>query len=285
MAVIAAAAILPDLAGLSGCTAPPARSSPAASPRAALRRAGSPPAVAPPARAAAPRWVPAPGTSWQWQLSTPVDTSVDAAVYDIDGADNPATVVRALHARGRRVICYVNVGAAENFRSDFSLFPPSVLGRTDGWPGERWLDVRRIGVLGPIMARRFDMCRAKGFDAVEADLVDGYTETTGFPLTGADQIAYDRLIAALVHARGMSVGLKNDLGQIPALLPYFDFAVNEQCAQYHECRLLLPFVRAGKAVLHVEYALPPERFCAETKALRFSSLRKHRDLGAWRRAC
>lgn len=282
MAVIAAAAIT---AGLAGCTAPPARSSPVASPRTALRRAGSPPAAAPPARAPARRWAPAPGTSWQWQLSTPVDTSVDAAVYDIDGADNPAAVVRALHARGRRVICYVNVGAAEDFRSDYPLFPRSVLGRADGWPGERWLDIRRIGVLRPIMAKRFDLCRAKGFDAVEADLVDGYTETTGFPLTGADQIAYDRLIAALVHARGMSVGLKNDLGQIPALLPYFDFAVDEQCAQYHECRLLLPFVRAGKAVLHVEYALPPGRFCAQTTALGFSSLQKHPDLGAWRRAC
>jgi hypothetical protein len=32
---------------------------------------------------------------------------------------------------------------------------------------------------------RLDMCKAKGFDAVEPDNVDGYTNTTGFPLTKA----------------------------------------------------------------------------------------------------
>jgi hypothetical protein len=211
--------------------------------------------------------------------------SVDVAVYDIDGFDNGAAVVRELHDRGRRAICYVNVGAAEDFRPDFSLFPPAVLGRRDGWPGERWLDIRRIDVLGPIMARRFDNCRAKGFDAVEPDLVDGYTETTGFPLTTADQLAYNRFIASLAHDRGMSVGLKNDVQQVPDLLADFDFAVNEQCAEYRECRLLTPFVRAGKAVLHVEYAMPRERFCAETKALGFSSLHKRLDLGPWRQPC
>ena len=31
------------------------------------------------------------------------------------------------------------------------------------------------------MAARFDMCRDKGFDAVEADLVDGYAATPASP--------------------------------------------------------------------------------------------------------
>ncbi|GAA2078638.1 endo alpha-1,4 polygalactosaminidase [Actinomadura alba] len=222
---------------------------------------------------------------WQWQLTTPVDLSVNVPVYDIDGFDNSAAVVRELHERNRRVICYVNVGAAENFRPDYTVFPPGVLGRRNGWPGERWLDIRRVDVLGPIMAKRFDMCRAKGFDAVEPDLVEGYTESTGFPLTAADQLRYNRFIAGLAHDRGMSVGLKNDLAQIPALLAYFDFAVNEQCAEFGECHLLTPFVNAGKAVLHVEYKLPTSRFCAETKALGFSSMRKRLPLGPWRQPC
>lgn len=264
-AAIGAVAVL-----LAGCASPPARSSAA---------------KAPPTSGRTPRWAPAPDVSWQWQLTTPVDTSVNAAVYDIDGFENGASVVRELHRLGRRVICYVNVGAAEDFRPDFGRFPRAVLGRSDGWRGERWLDIRRIGVLGPIMAGRFDQCRAKGFDAVEPDLMDGYAETTGFRLTAADQLAYDRFIASLAHERGMSVGLKNDLEQVPDLLAYFDFAVNEQCAQEHECRALIPFVRAGKAVLHVEYALPRPRFCAETKALGFSSMRKRLGLGAWRQPC
>jgi hypothetical protein len=74
---------------------------------------------------------------------------VNAPVYDIDGFDNSAAVVREPHDRGRRVICYV---------------------------------------------------------------------------TASDQLGYNRFIARLAHDRAMSVGLKNDLGQIPSLLTDFDFA-------------------------------------------------------------
>src|SRR5947209_8239560 len=55
-------------------------------------------------------WQPAIDTSWQWQLTTPVDLSVDAAAYDIDLFDNDAGVVAALHALGRKAVCYVDVG-------------------------------------------------------------------------------------------------------------------------------------------------------------------------------
>lgn len=231
------------------------------------------------------RWRPAVGTAWQWQLSGPLDLRVDVPVYDIDGFANGADVVRRLHARGRRAICYINVGAAENFRPDYGRFPPRVLGRPDGWPGERWLDIRRVDVLRPIMAARFDMCRGKGFDAVEPDLVDGYTENTGFPLTAADQLAYNRVIAGLAHERGMSVALKNDVEQVGVLQRDFDFAVNEECVQFGECRPLTAFIKAGKAVLHVEYRLSPDKFCRVTKPLGFSSMRKHLSLDAWRQPC
>ncbi len=83
----------------------------------------------------------------------------------------------------------------------------------------------------------------------------------------------------------MAVGLKNDLDQIPQLVDDFDFAVNEQCAQYDECEALTRFVDAGKAVFHVEYELPTERFCPRSRELGLSSMRKEYDLGAWRRAC
>ncbi|HEY8718572.1 endo alpha-1,4 polygalactosaminidase [Pengzhenrongella sp.] len=64
-----------------------------------------------------------------------------------------------------------------------------------------------------------------------------------------------------------------------------DAAVNEQCAQYDECERLLPFVRAGKPVLHAEYELEPSAFCDEVRALGFSSIRKSLDLDAQRTAC
>lgn len=104
-------------------------------------------------------------------------------------------------------------------------------------------------------------------------------------VTAADPLGYNRFIARLAHDRAMSVGLKNDLGQIPSLLTDLDLAVSEECAQFHECHLLSAFVKAGKAVLHVEYKLRRERFCAETKALGFSSMRKRLPLGPWRQPC
>ncbi|MBB4979913.1 MULTISPECIES: endo alpha-1,4 polygalactosaminidase [Streptomyces] len=233
----------------------------------------------------ADRWRPAPGLTWQWQLSGTLDPAVDVPVYDIDGFDHPASTVADLHRRGRKVICYVSTGAWEKFRPDAGSFPAAVLGRGNGWPGERWLDVRRTDVLGPIMAKRLDMCRDKGFDAVEPDNMDGYRNRTGFPLTAADQLRYNRLIATMAHERGLSVGLKNDLDQIPQLLPDFDFAVNEQCAEYEECDALVPFVTAGKAVFHVEYELTTAQFCPQTRKLGLSSMRKRYELDAWRQPC
>lgn len=232
------------------------------------------------------RWQPKPGTRWQWQLDGAVDTSVDVPVYDIDGFENDAATVAKLHAKKRKVICYINAGAYEDWRPDQGKFPESVLGaKNEGWKGEKWLDIRRLDVLRPIMAERFDMCREKGFDAVEPDLTEGFRNKTGFPLTAAHQLAFNRMIASLAHERGMAVGLKNDLDQIPELVGDFDFAVNEQCAQYGECEKLKPFVAKGKAVFHVEYEMAPREFCGEAKELGLSSMQKKLGLNAWRKPC
>lgn len=246
---------------------------------------GAAPTTRSPGSSAADRWRPRPGLAWQWQLDGKVDPSVDVPVYDIDGFENSAADVARLHADGRKVICYLNAGAWEDFRPDQGSFPRSVRGESNGWEGERWLDIRRLDVLRPIMERRVDMCRDKGFDAVEPDLLEGYANRTGFPLTGADQLAYNRMIADIAHERGLSVGLKNDLAQIPQLVGDFDFAVNEECAQYGECARLKPFVAAGKAVFHAEYEERTEDFCAESRALRLSSMRKRLDLDVWRDPC
>ena len=232
------------------------------------------------------RWRPASGTTWQWQLSGTLDLTVDAQVYDVDLFTTSAAQVAALHRAGRRVVCYVDAGSFEKGRPDSGRFPAAVLGSVmDGWPDERWLDVRRLDVLEPILAARLDLCRRKGFDGVEPDNVDGYANDTGFPLTAADQLRFNRRLAALAHARGLAVGLKNDLEQVPALVGSFDFAVNEQCAEYSECDALAPFVRAGKAVFHAEYDLTTAAFCPTSRRLRLSSVRKRLDLDAWRQTC
>jgi len=232
------------------------------------------------------RWRPEAGLSWQWQLSVPVDQSVDAAVYDIDMFENDASVVTSLHAAGRKVICYIDVGGWEDYRPDAADFPASVKGKPiDGWPSERWLDIRQIDVLQPIMAARFDLCAQRGFDGVEPDLMDAASADTGFPLTADDQLKYNLMIADLGHERGLAVGLKNDLTQIPQLVSHFEFSVNEQCAEYSECQLLVPFIAAGKPVFHAEYDVPTTAFCQQTTLLGFSSIRKKLELGARVETC
>jgi len=205
-------------------------------------------------------------------------------VFDID-LDVPESTLLDLKARGRRLICYVSVGAWEDFRSDAGDFPAEVLGEPNGWPGERWVDIRRTDVLGPLIERRFDRCAERGFDAVEPDNVDGYANDTGFPLTYTDQIVFNRFVAAAARARGLSVGLKNDLEQVADLHPYFDFAVNEECVAYGECHLLEPFTAAGKAVFHVEYSGSVAEMCRATAGRRFSSLLKSWDLDAALQRC
>ena len=181
-------------------------------------------------------WKPTKGLSWQWQLTGKTDFTVNAAVYDLDAVTATAADVTTLHKANRKAICYVDVGSYEKFRADAARFLAAVLGLTmDGWPDERWLDIRRWDVLKPILADRFNTCKKKGFDGVEPDNVDGFDNETGFPLTAADQLVFNRRIADLAHSLGLAVGLKNDLEQVAALAPSFDFAVNEECAGYNEC--------------------------------------------------
>lgn len=233
---------------------------------------------------AAAIWSPSPTTEpWQIQLQGRIDLSVAAPVYDVDGADTPARVVRRIHRRGARAVCYFSAGSYERWRTDSGRFPRRVLGHPlEGWPGERWLDIRRRGALIPIMRARMRACARKGFDAVDPDNVDGYANRTGFPLTARDQLGYNRALAREAHRLGLGIGLKNDLAQVPRLVGSFDFAINEQCFQYRECRLLRPFVRAGKAVFNVEYR---RLACDRSHRLTISSIRKGLALRSWRRNC
>ncbi|MBK8131000.1 MAG: endo alpha-1,4 polygalactosaminidase [bacterium] len=61
-------------------------------------------------------------------------------------------------------------------------FPAEALGETlDGWPDERWLDIRNRAAIEPILAkRRLDTAVQKGRDGVEPDNVTAYLNDSGF---------------------------------------------------------------------------------------------------------
>lgn len=244
-------------------------------------------------------WTPPPGTTWQWQLTGQVDTGLDVQMYDIDLFDaRPhqvnGGVIEQLHADGRVVICYVDTGAWESYRPDADKFPRSVIGnRTfasngDPWVGERWLDIRPRSwdKFAHVIWARLDLAARLGCDGVEPDQNNPWGNKPGFPITLRHQKLWYLEVAEQAHDRGLSVGMKNGVEVVDAdTTAAFDWALNEECFQYHECGVYQRFVEAGKAVFNVEYVGPMRAFCPKARDRGFSSLKKHLPLGPWRRSC
>ena len=234
---------------------------------------------------------PAVDVNAQVQLQGTPNISYDVALYVLDLFDTDSAVIDALHAGGRKMICYFSAGTFENWRDDAGRFTAADKGRRLGnWPGERWLDVRSQNVRA-IMADRLDLAVQRGCDGVDPDNVDGYANRTGLPLTYQDQIDYNTWLAEQAHQRGLATSLKNDLGQIDDLVAHFDFAINESCHEWDECELLMPFIEAGKPVVHINYMYADDpigraELCLYTQSLGFRTLTLPQMLdGSFRHSC
>lgn len=132
-------------------------------------------------------WQPAVGASWQIVLSNSLELNNGAAsavapgvdIYDIDLFDNTAqgtdgSRIAALHAQGKRVICYFSAGTYEPNRPDSSKFTSADLGKElPDWPGEKWLKLSSANVRS-IMSNRIAIASQMGCDGVDPDNVDGY---------------------------------------------------------------------------------------------------------------
>ena len=252
-------------------------------------------------------WRPSLGAPWQYQLQgvsaysstgginvnigaiSYTGSAVTPQVFDIDlyvdqdVSGNNTTLgtaaVSRIHSTGGGAICYVSAGTWENWRADANQFPASVLGSKNGWPGERWLDIRQTSILLPMMDARVQTCQRAGFDGVEWDNVDGFSNRTGFALTYQDQLTYNASLANLAHQYGLSVALKNDVGQLADLSVYFDYAVNEQCQQYNEFGgYTTYFINAGKAVFQVEYKSSLSKVCPQANSANRNAISKTIDL-------
>jgi hypothetical protein len=254
-------------------------------------------------------WYPALGSRWQYQLQGVAayastgginvnisgvaftgGAAVRPSVFDIDLYVDPAVAgnnttintaaLSAIHANGGKTICYLSAGTFEPWRPDAASYPDPIKGRSvGGFKDEKWLDIRQTSVLLPIMDARVTRCMQAGFDGVEWDNVDAYSNRSGFPLTAADQTFYNASLANLAHSHGLTVALKNDVEQLVDLNPYFDYAINEQCEQYSECGgYTTYFISQGKAVFQVEYKLSFSKFCPQANAANRNAIKKTYDL-------
>ncbi|KAI5370395.1 hypothetical protein Slin15195_G012710 [Septoria linicola] len=241
---------------------------------------------------------PTAGQTWNIQLKNVPPTSAadnDAySTWDFDMAAANSSIIDTFHAKGRYVICYFSAGSVENYRSDAGDFPSEAVGKVmDGWPDEKWVDVRNQGVRD-VMKKRINEAKSKGCDGVDPDNIDGYQNESGFDLTLDDAVDFVRFLAQTAHDAGLTYGLKNGGEIVDRVVDVSDWDINEECVNYQECDAYRPFIDANKPVLHLEYPddspkLSIEDFkkksCSDSDAKGFSTLIKDRDLGEYTLVC
>jgi len=231
-------------------------------------------------------WKPKPGLSWDIQFTGNINYNVNVEALDIDLFDTKASTIASLHARGVKVICYFSAGSYEDWRPDADQFPSTVRGKSlDGWAGEKWLDVRNLDDLMPIMTARMNMAVQKKCDAVDLDNMDIYQHDSGFTISYNQNLAYAKALVKEAHKRNLAIGLKNNLDQIKDLVNDYDFAINESCYDYNECDMLKPFVQQGKPVLGIEYKKSTSQFCAAANDSNYDFLKKNQSLDQARQSC
>jgi hypothetical protein len=199
------------------------------------------------------------------QLTAPFDLVRPADIVALELFGSAPERLQRLRERGVAALCHVAAGLWENWRPDAGDFPPAALGRSPaGWHGQRWLDVRHPG-LRPILEKRLDLCRQRGFDGVLLAGLDGHAQNSGFDLKPQQQLAFNRWLAEAAHARDLAAGIVNDLGQAAELAIAFDFLVADRCVAEGGCAGAWPFLAAGKPVYLVAYTNQARRmdaYCA-----------------------
>jgi hypothetical protein len=120
-----------------------------------------------------------------------------------------------------------------------------------GFPNERWLDVRDAEVRGLMAARIVRLAQA-GCDGVVPASLAAYAADSGFDLSLADALAYARFVAEELHRVGLSAGLTGPMEMTAELWRDFDFGLAIGCARRSQCAEFGVFSAAQKPVLYVE---------------------------------
>ncbi|HIP49756.1 MAG TPA: endo alpha-1,4 polygalactosaminidase [Lutibacter sp.] len=240
---------------------------------------------------------PTPETTFDWDLrdNIPNDFTYEASIVDIDAFDNSKSYVAKLQTQGKKVIAYVSVGSWEDWRPDINDFPASIIGNNyPDWDGEKFLDIRNIDALAPIMRARLDMIKEKGFDGIEPDNMDLNSWTTaelGFEITDADVIRYSKWLANEAHSRGLSIGQKNATDLAEQLVDTFDWILLEDAFNDNIQEEAKIYITNNKAVFATEYTdeMSSSHFestvCPTAKTLKFTAILKHRELDGFIEVC
>jgi hypothetical protein len=229
-----------------------------------------------------------PGMRLHYQLTGEPDVDASAELFVIDLFEADAAQVASLRAggaAGRVAIAYLSAGTFEPWRPDASQLPESAIGaRLASYPDEKWLDVRAQPVRD-VMLARLQLARDKGFDGVFPSSLDGYQSDSGFPLTRADQLDFDRFLASAARTLGLTAGLSGDFALSEELAETFDWAIAFGCLAANSCSALQPLLDRHKPVFDLEVSGEPSEVCARAVSLGITTVLKHPAFDAWSRSC
>lgn len=173
-------------------------------------------------------------------------------VIHLDGFDATVDDVAKYKKDGHVVTGYLSTGSWENWRPDKDDFPKETIGKNyDGWPGEKWLNCSVWELLKPVMKKRFEMIKSKGFDGFELDNTELYLHDS--KASYKDGVNYNRWIAKTAHKMGLIVIWKNSLEMIKDIVDVFDAVINEEALNYNEPEQLKLFYDKNKPVWVFEY--------------------------------
>ena len=267
-------------------------------------------------------WQPAEDTDWMWELDRPLNiskpnlmgTGVTAwngdtppgdnpVLYDIDGIENPASTVTALHSMGDHVVCYIEVGSAGNYYS----------AKQEGIPVTYYNQLKQAGDLGDklkdypeyfininapsavsiIEAMIDQQCSSKDFDGVETDLDETFGSNegkTGFKITQADEESFLNTLADYMHGLGLAWIAKNlddteRTSFVDSMEPLAQGIISEQCNQYNTCSYLHPFQAADKWVGNAEYSIALSQFCPSDNGADMNGILFNQNLDGGRSPC
>ena len=207
---------------------------------------------------------PKPGSSFQIELAS-YTGNVAAQVVDVDPDDVTSDQIRELRARGVYPVCYVNVGAWEDWRADADLFPKEVIGKGyPNLPGAHWLNASKQNEFFHLMESRIKVCADKGFLGVDADNVDGWKHDTGFRITDQEEARYIERLSATAHNQGL--------------------AIVEDCHGGEACKHWSTVLGDGKAVFVIEYSDESFAQCKDDPP-GMTTIRKTMKLDSWVKDC
>ena len=224
------------------------------------------------------------GPSFLGDIVSPDVYAID--LYADDGACpnyKPGTLntdaVKALHARGKRAIAYISIGAWESYRPDAAKFLAfdrrcggCLLGNSYfGSEDSRWFNLNnnhgQRDFLYFMMAARILKAKRAGFDAVYYDITDGYRNPTGFNISARTQLLYNSTLLNMAHLAGLAAGLNYAILQVKQLEPYEEFHIDESCWVFDECYYFDPLRQARKPVFEIEYVSNPADVCPAANQL------------------